>query len=297
MLDNLSDIRRVTFPDIEIKKTDAIAYGRRTAWRFSLYFDYRRAIDLDELSLKLGELKKEATFYASVAAADARIAQIDEDVDALVFTEGKTDWKHLVAAGRKIRVPFGLSFADEGYGATDLLQMCEHCARVPQTKPIVFLFDRDDQETMKALRARDTEARGYQDWGNNVFSMYIPIPPGRADETHSICIEFFYSDADITRQDQSGRRLLNTEFNQTTGADSSRGLVCRDLSVLKRKTACIVDSKVFELATEKSVALSKEAFAAAIYDWVPPFDAVDHSVFARIFTVIETIVRHSTHPQ
>src|SRR5262245_48628283 len=50
------------FPDIEIKKTDAIVYGLRTEWRFSLYFDFRRSVDTDKLALELGALKKEATF-------------------------------------------------------------------------------------------------------------------------------------------------------------------------------------------------------------------------------------------
>src|SRR5262249_50890425 len=156
------------------------------------------------------------------------------------------------------------------------------------SRPIIFIFDRDDKDIVKRLNTKDTVSGSYQDWSNNVFSMYLPIPKGRTDETHAICIEFFYTDADITRSNQSGRRLyLNSEFNQTTGMHSSGKLVCADPNVLKRKTVNIVDHKVYDVATGESVALSKEAFASAIHDRQPPFDAVDHSAFKTIFTVIE----------
>jgi hypothetical protein len=271
LLDNLSDVRRVFFDDIEVQKSDAVVYGRRTDWRFSIYFDFRRQLDLDELSLSLGALKNEAIFFASMAAADARIA--DEDVDAFVYGEGKTDWKHLFAAAMKLQVPYSLSFDEEGYGAADLLQMCQHFARMRHSRPIIFIFDRDDKEIMKKLKAKDTGG-GYQEWGNNVFSMYLPIPPGRADETHTICIEFFYPDADLKGKEQSGTRLyLNSEFNETTGMHSSGKLVCQDRNLFKRKTVSIVDHDVFDVVTRESVALSKEAFAAAIYDG-PPYDEV-----------------------
>ncbi len=298
--ENISDIRKIIFPDIEIRKSDALIYGRRTDWRFSLYFDLRRALDFDELFLKLGELKKEATFHASIAAADARIGQTEDDVDAFIFTEGKTDWKHLVSAGRKCKLPFTVSFGDDGYGAADLLQMCEHCARVPHSKPIILIFDRDDPASMKALKARDKDGgtfQEFQEWGNNVYSMYLPLPPGRSDQTHSVCIEFFYPDTDITRSDAAGRRLyLSNEFNATTGVDDSQKLTCRDLAVLKRKTVCIVDQQVFEIASQKSVALSKDDFATAIYEGKAPFDAVEHSAFQTIFKVIETILLHAAKP-
>jgi hypothetical protein len=290
-IDNITDIRRVIFPEITIQKGDAVAYGRRNEWRFTLYFDFRRQLDLDELALSLGELRKEATFYSTLAAADARMGE-HEDVDAFIFAEGKTDWKHLVAAGRALSIPFTLSFGDDGYGASDLLNMCEHCARVPHAKPIIFIFDRDHEVTMGRLRANEVEGRGYQDWGNNVFSLYLPIPPGRSDETHAICIEFFYPDADITLTHQSGRRLyLSTEFDPTTGADASKNNNCRDLKVLKGKAARIVAERVVNVHTGASLALSKDAFATAILNREPPFDKIDHSAFRDIFEIVHSILR------
>ena len=49
-----------------------------------------------------------------------------------------------------------------------------------------------------------SDIRGYKNWGNNVYSFAIPQVSGRFDK---ISIEFYYTDNEIQRMDQDGRRL------------------------------------------------------------------------------------------
>jgi len=51
-----------------------------------------------------------------------------------------------------------------------------------------------------------------------------------------------------------------------------------------------VDHDVFEIESGRSVALSKDAFATAIYDGTPQFIKVDHSAFSSIFQILVSII-------
>ncbi len=145
-----------------------------------------------------------------------------EAAKPFIYTEGKTDRKHLTAALRYFRRQglfpnLELEYAQEDYaeGDTKLLQRLkitsEH--KEPHQRPHIFIFDRDKHELIEQIKG-DTE---YKLWGNNVYSLAIPIPKHR-QELKEICIELYYRDEDIVRPDLDGRRLyLSREFNSTSG--------------------------------------------------------------------------------
>jgi hypothetical protein len=294
--EDVSDIAEVKFPDIEIKADDAIIYGVRTEWRFSLYFDFTRSVDPDVLATELGTLKREATFYLQRVEIDAKIARSHfSDVDAVLITEGKTDSKHLLRAARALGIQYGIGFLEHEIlaGADVLYKMCEHHALMPQPTPLIFLFDRDKPEIVKKLTTRDLDEKGYQDWGNNVFSMCLPIPPGRSDETHAISIEFFYTDDALTRHNEHGRRLfLSDEFHGRTGRHLTKALHTTALNRIRGPRIAVLDSDVFN-QEDVSVALSKDAFAEAISTDQEGFRDVDFSSFTPVFDTIGGIIANA----
>lgn len=165
---------------------------------------------------------------------------------ALVITEGATDWKHMKAACYALKRDEKCSDLLEEpnfeffqyepanskeesefmieMGNKALCAMCEAYSKIPQKRKLIFVADRDDKETNKKL-CGDGE---FKDWGNNVYSLVLPIPTHRL-ETPNICIEHYYSDAEIKTlhtEDEIGRRLfLGNEFDDR-GIASEIGMFC-----------------------------------------------------------------------
>lgn len=77
MLDDVADIRKVKFTEIEVKDTDKIIYCFKIGWRFGLFFDLSSRVqppdapepipveklDIEKTELALGELRRYLTFY------------------------------------------------------------------------------------------------------------------------------------------------------------------------------------------------------------------------------------------
>ena len=138
------------------------------------------------------------------------------DPQAIVWTEGKTHWQHLKRAFVALRVSQHIAFheSDVDFGDDQLLKQCIALAKVNQSVPTVFLFDRDnDQIVNKVVEP----GRNFKAWGNNVYSFPVPVPPHRTGEPGA-CIELYYTDDELRTTDEAGRRLfLSTEFNPTSG--------------------------------------------------------------------------------
>lgn len=216
-----------------------------------------------------------------------------EDTEAIIWTEGKTDWKHLKKASEKLGLKLNISFhqREEDMGGDALLRRCKTFAETLQVVPMVFVFDRDDEAILRQVSDPTT---GYKSWGNNVFSFAVPVPAHR-EGYENVCIELYYSDDDIKQEDLQGRRLfLTSEFNEGSGThigDSTIhiGNVHKLKGVTEPKNAKIVDSEVYKV--DKSIALSKSDFANHIYSDVAPFDQFSREEFRRIFEIIETIIQ------
>ncbi|MBU2609783.1 MAG: RNA-directed DNA polymerase, partial [Chloroflexi bacterium] len=211
-------------------------------------------------------------------------------VEVLVYTEGKTDGKHLSAALRhyqnqKMFRQISLSCLDN-QGFDNLEKRLDFTVASPEknTKPHVFIFDRDINKNLN----QKVGSEQYKSWGNGVYSMTLPLPKHRK-QTPEISIEFYYKDVDVVRKDKNGRRIfMNTEFDKTTGQHLTEDLNCTLLNKLGNPIK-IVDERVFN-RQRQNVALSKDEFAENILGQTDEFRDIDFSGFIPLLEIISTIV-------
>jgi RNA-directed DNA polymerase len=212
---------------------------------------------------------------------------------ATIWTEGKTDWRHLKRAFSVLRPGAQITFKEleSDFGHDKLLKQCEAFALETQPRPTIFVFDRDNDDIVKKVTGSENI---YKSWGNNVFSFAIPVPSHRNGDT-IVCIESYYFDEQLQTPDENGRRLFFTsEFNADSGRHSSDGRLSignkGKLSTDRRATGIrIVDSEVFNEQSQ-NVALSKAAFAAQVAGAEREFTAFHFESFRPILSVVESII-------
>ncbi|MFN6525611.1 reverse transcriptase domain-containing protein [Nostoc sp. ChiSLP03a] len=218
-------------------------------------------------------------------------------IQATIWTEGKTDIKHLKSAleclesqGRlfDFKIDFKDDLDPQKQGSSDLQQMCNQYCKTKQSQPIIAIFDRDEPGIIKNVH---NETVGFKHWGNGVYSFALPIPRHRKNDS-SICIELYYQDKEIQRQDADGRRLfLNNEFNSRSGRHIEQNLHCNDKNKFQSKELKIIDNDIFNEKHE-NVALSKNQFAENIFNKKESFNDFDFGAFEDVFLIIEKIVLH-----
>lgn len=136
----------------------------------------------------------------------------------LVITEGKTDIKFI----QKAKEVLGLNDVDfdvitpdqQPDGDSNLQKMLEQFCKIERPFPIIGIFDRDIENTVKKL---DVGEYKYKNYGNKVYAFCIPIPKVREDnEQTKISIEYLFSDEEIKSPvDEEGHRLFfGTEFTR-----------------------------------------------------------------------------------
>jgi RNA-directed DNA polymerase len=212
-----------------------------------------------------------------------------------IYTEGKTDWKHIKNALSKLTAlgkvtDLDITFTefedDTEMGDSKLLSKCEELCHTAQLQPVICIFDHDNPKIIKRVTA---EGYSYKRWGNNVFSLALPIPDHRTDQTE-ICIEFFYKDEEIKTVNKSGRRLyISNEFGLPSGRlISDKTINCNDLHRMKSDKIKIIDNYVFN-SNDQNIALSKNDFAEHILKGEGDFASFDVSEFMKIFDVIRQI--------
>jgi RNA-directed DNA polymerase len=127
-------------------------------------------------------------------------------VDAVIWTEGKTDAQYLSRAREVLTLPYDLEFATSADMGDDLLlKQCAALSKAVQLQPNIFIFDRDNPDVISKV---SDGAKPYKEWGNNVFSFAIPIPDHRPDIAGA-CIELYFNDHDLSLPNAEGRRLAN----------------------------------------------------------------------------------------
>lgn len=236
----------------------------------------------------------------------------------LVVTEGTTDWKHMKAAYNKLsHLPeyaelfTSLDFEFLEYepinnkksdtvklemGNCQLVSLCENMAKIMQKRKMVFIADRDHENTNKKLE--DKDGNEFKKWGNNVYSFILPIPEFRR-ETPEICIEHLYPDAVIKTEIETGnparkRRLyMGNEFDER-GCAASLGVICDKKSACGPEKINIIEGSTGERVTlledqNVNVALSKMKFADFILEGKEPFNDVNFDSFVPIFRILRKI--------
>jgi hypothetical protein len=211
--------------------------------------------------------------------------------EAIIWTEGKTDWQHLKHAFQKLGAGSQFDFEEftGDWGDDRLFGQCIALARVRQLRPTIFIFDRDNEGLIAKIEDSD---RGYKSWGNNVYSLALPVPTHRSAEP-AISIEFYYTDAELRTPDAAGRRLyLSSEFDPSSG----RHRVAPRLSIgnkyrlsAKGSSIRIVDCEVYD-EHGQNVALSKADFAERVVAGTGAFANFLFDSFTLILTAAELIV-------
>jgi RNA-directed DNA polymerase len=211
-----------------------------------------------------------------------------------IYTEGKTDRKHLAAALRHFKshglfpnLEFDFPQGESDEGDTLLLQKMKVTETQPEphTRPHIFIFDRDNTQIIKDVKGNDE----FTAWKNRVYSLVIPIPKHR-ENMKEICVEFYYKDDDIVRRDENDRRLyLSREFNSTSGMHVEEdNLMCKKYDKLKGELK-ILDDLVLD-RVGNNVALSKNNFAENILNESNGFTNIDFSGFKPLFQRILLII-------
>jgi RNA-directed DNA polymerase len=216
-------------------------------------------------------------------------------VDVGIFTEGETDKKHLEAALEYFRNKDRFSNLELNFlkppkkggqskeGDRGMLVHCEALSSNPQSKPTIFMFDRDNDEITSKVESSDGDPKN---WTNGVYSFAIPQPGHRSEE---FCIEKHYKDSDLQKRDKNGRRLFLREefekFDEKTGIHKKESKL---YTPSYQKKTLVID-KVYN--KPENVALRKNEFAEYISKGEPPFNNMDFEAFEKIFEIIEKIFK------
>lgn len=269
------------------------------------------------------EFEKAYRFYAETEKHQKEISAAIESKKEkpLIITEGATDWKHMKAAYNHLlsdercsswlpQLQFDFLEYEPQNSKLDaklklqmsnshLCAMCEQFRNIPQQSKMIYIADRDDNNTNKKLGA--TNGNSYRDHGNNVFSFCLPVPDHRKD-TPEICIEHYYTDEEIKREIsyENGiirRIFMGNEFNEKGFSISPKGFYCPHSKCCGPNKIDIIDGsdpkKVFKPMGENdeiNYAMTKMDFANHILNGDAPFDNIDFSAFIPLFEVIRDIL-------
>lgn len=216
-----------------------------------------------------------------------------QDSQAIVLAEGESDLKHLSTALISLQqdddfpnLKIEFDKLEGSGGDSALLTRVKALKTVPQSIPVIGIFDRDN---LKGIKGAYDDQRGYVSWGNNVFTFALPVPSHRK-ETPNLSIEFYYTDEEVKTVDNDGRRLyVSDEFSGVSGRMLSNSAINCASQHKIRKPHKIIDSGVFN-ENHENVALPKVQFAENISNGVDDFQDFNFSAFRAIFSVIETIL-------
>jgi RNA-directed DNA polymerase len=245
---------------------------------------------------KLKQLAPELISNQKLEQARAQLekSKHEEKLTCIIWTEGKTDVMHLKAALKDLQdrgqfqdlvIRFEDDIDHNNWSDSRLVERCKFFSDTQNLISMIAIFDRDNLPIIK--EAHD-ETRGYKTWRNNVYSFAIPIPRHREGD-RNVCIEHYYKDDEIKRQDSEGRRIfLSNEFNPKSLRHRKDG----DLSVpkLSNDQIKIIDNEVFN-SENINVALPKADFASNVFEQKENFDDFDFTEFIAIFDVIRKILK------
>lgn len=263
-----------------------------------LLVDRARIVDLDTFGIStdptknelyeevyrmmIGENEKFKTLYNSLQEV-LKASQLP-----LVITEGKTDVQHLRSAKARRNIKdcdIEFQAVPGDWGDTKLKTLLEQLSKVPNTRKIIGIFDRDAPSIVSEVEA---DGQSYKTYGNNVFAFCLPTPAGR-DAYTNISIEFLYKDIEL-KKERNGRRLYfdnEVEFRQSASKKSERRLIKLDeAKAFDENTKKIFDENIGELDWIHS----KAVFADLIENDPDFSEDFDFSGFDPVFERIKEII-------
>jgi len=222
--------------------------------------------------------------------------ELENNNKPIIFTEGKTDWKHLKKAlvrfqeagkYKDLDIEFK-EYEDMNMGDAELDRMVQTYCKNEQSKKHIFIFDRDNKTYVKKY-AKDK----FNNHENNVYSFCIPKINDALD---AICIEWYYKEDDLKTTDKEGKRIfLGKEFLRNGNS------LCGKYVTEKRNTKSLdildSDKKVYlkeDNEWSNNIALSKNDFTNNVINDVDGFDDFYFENFKLIFDVIDGIVKEDS---
>ena len=227
--------------------------------------------------------------------------RIHKATKPFIITEGKSDWKHLKAAMKALDIrDLDIEFYEfeDTLGDIELLQLLKDYSRIPQSRKIIGIFDRDNFSCLRSKGKEvhiDLEAKLYVDLGNNVYAFAIPVVHKDVYGIYT-SIEHYYEEESLKKTSKDGRRLfLGKEFLESGFSNDDKHQYhtkCKEIQNKVDKNG-VIDQKVYFIANdpkeEHSVALSKDDFAQMILDEDEFATGFDFSCFREIFDIIREI--------
>ena len=222
----------------------------------------------------------------------------------IIFTEGKTDIKHIMKAKEKLGIT-DLDFAivDENSqpsGDGDLLKLLKQISktRLPDdSRAVIGIFDCDSKTTSEIQKA-DT----FKSYGNNVYAFCIKAPQSRLDigET-DISIEFLYKDEEIKTilPEAKGRRLfISNEFSTETGRHKIEAQLslhnAREINKSRIKILESTSGQGVDGEEGNNLLATKNDFADAIVNEQIEISTESWENFKHIFNTIREIINESS---
>ncbi|HDR4798602.1 TPA: hypothetical protein QCR57_004758 [Bacillus cereus] len=259
----------------------------------------------DEIKIYLINQNADSEIYIKkyLPKMNTRLNEITDDINQLIITEGKTDWKHLKNALSKFKsshryenldVDFFEYENDVDMGCNTLEKMCDYHALFNNEKLKIFVFDADIEKINKKHAGVP-----YIYHGNNVYSLVLPIPKHRKN-TPLISIEHYYTDKEMQTLDTKKRRLyLAREFDVKSRKHKTQENTYA-LKVKPNTDLIHIEEKVLyvendvgnfeEIAkTGENITISKNDFANNILLGVVPFSTISTEVFSIFFDIIADI--------
>lgn len=166
---------------------------------------------LDVYNLMINENSRFKEMYTNLSNI------IKDNNKTLIITEGKTDVLHIKKAISKLQInDLELDFIDpecqpDGFG--DLQILLEKISQIKNSRKIVGIFDRDEEQITNKI---EKDGQKIKEYGNNVYGICIEAPEERISKgENSISIEFLYSDTEIMSNLENKTRLfIGTEFSR-----------------------------------------------------------------------------------
>lgn len=265
---------------------------------------YESEIPVDDISIKIGFLplvapyikQEREKFLKRESQLSTELEQIkrqyEEEIGkVIILTEGKTDSKHIKFAFDRLNLDENIlnriDYYDFGSNETlgeELDNLLVKLSHISRNNIIIGIFDRDKH-------VRITEAgKSYTSLGNNVFRFNIPALENserKADD--KICIEHYYSNAEIESVTEHGHLYMAKDFNKF-GISSDQQWIFQNFERNNSLTPIsIIDgsNRHLQRSDDNAKIISKDQFA----DFVTSHpDSFDFSNFEKIYEVICTII-------
>ena len=216
----------------------------------------------------------------------------------LIITEGKTDWKHIKNAKKKLGNDDDYEFYEtmEDMGDMAAFNILKTQLKINKLKKIIFIFDNDNKKIVSDVSDPNSK---FKNWGNNVFSFVIPKPRNR-DNEEEISIEHYYSDDILKKEvccpDGVIRRIYCGSDFQRTGINVKLNKRCNKKEVcgdgIIRVLSGAGSEKVFALDNDDNnstnYALTKDDFFEKVIN--DKNNDIDLSNFNLILDIIKEII-------